>query len=202
MPLNLGALRLMLSSLRKNPNPLCPHFIRNSLLDVQVPFTKIPGTPSVLDMRIKAVILDKDHTFTLPGKLHTTPAYEKKLKEIQKHYPVLIVSNTAGAKAGDQTSERLAREIEKKYGIPVLRQTPGTLKPLCGTQAFRWFKERGLVTRPREIMVIGDRLSTDVLMGSHMGAFTTFLHAYEKEDGSYSASLVSSGVYEDYFLSN
>lgn len=205
MPLNLPAFRLFLSSLHKNPNPLIAHFHAGSLLGVAVPFSRFDlstPVPRFNDTRIKAVILDKDLTFTLPGELDTTPAYKAKLNEIKKHYSVLIVSNTAGAKAGDETSERLAREVEKKYGIPVLRQTPGALKPLCGLQAFRWFKERGLVTRPREIMVIGDRMSTDILMGSFMGAFTILLRGYVREDGRLVRGIVSSVKDEDHLLAD
>lgn len=165
MPLNLPALRIALSSLFAQPNPLLPTitagpngFLGFPAQDVAKHWRDrgIPDSPK--GGRVLALILDKDNTFTLPSSNETSKAHEQHLQLLKQNYSCLIVSNTAGAVAGDPESERLAVETEKRFGIPVLRQEKGYMKPLCHKQALQWFKDRGDVDHPSQIVVIGSTL--------------------------------------------
>ena len=49
-------------------------------------------------------------------------------------------------------------------------------KPFSYASILAYFKERGVVTSADEIAVVGDRLSTDVLMASLMGAWSVWVH--------------------------
>jgi phosphatidylglycerophosphatase GEP4 len=86
----------------------------------------------------------------------------------------LIVSNTAGASSVDH-SGRFASEVEFSTGVHVLPHS--TKKPGCGAEIMEYFRkypETG-VTRPDQVAVIGDRLSTDVMMANLMGSFAVWV---------------------------
>jgi phosphatidylglycerophosphatase GEP4 len=195
MPLNLPSLRLTLTSLFSNPNPLTPHIQSPTILSVTHPaITKLPKQLNPSNPPIRALIFDKDNTLTPPGSLHIPAAYLAHLSALRKHYFLLIISNTAGAFAGDKESERLAWEVEKKFDIPVLRQERGNLKPLCGPQALKWLKDKGVVKGPEEVLVVGDRLSTDVLMGNLMGSWTWWVTCAVEEEMGKGRPKVSPGL--------
>jgi phosphatidylglycerophosphatase GEP4 len=82
----------------------------------------------------------------------------------------LIVSNTAGARSRDPHGE-IAKEVEKTTGVTVLPHS--TKKPGCGYEIMEHFKqypETG-VTRPDQIAVVGDRLTTDIMLANLMGSY-------------------------------
>lgn len=82
---------------------------------------------------------------------------------------LLIVSNTAGARSYDTKGE-LASALEKATGVNVLSHQ--TKKPGCGSEIMEYFQkhpETG-VTSPSQIAVIGDRLSTDIMLANMMGS--------------------------------
>jgi phosphatidylglycerophosphatase GEP4 len=86
----------------------------------------------------------------------------------------LIVSNTAGAYSIDP-SGRLASEVESATGVHVLPHS--TKKPGCGPEIMEYFRkhpETG-VTRPDQIAVVGDRLTTDVMMANMMGSYSVWV---------------------------
>ena len=79
----------------------------------------------------------------------------------------MIVSNSAGTP--DDVGGQEAGLLEKATGVKVLRHK--TKKPGCGAQIFEFLRnESGNgVTRPSQIVVIGDRLSTDIMMANMSG---------------------------------
>lgn len=83
---------------------------------------------------------------------------------------LLIVSNTAGALSYDTKGE-LASALEKATGVTVLSHN--TKKPGCGAEIMEYFQkhpETG-VTSPSQIAVVGDRLSTDMMLANMMGSY-------------------------------
>lgn len=83
---------------------------------------------------------------------------------------LLIVSNTAGALSYD-TKRELASALEKATGVSVLSHQ--TKKPGCGPEIMEYFRmhpETG-VTSPSQIAVVGDRLSTDMMLANMMGSY-------------------------------
>jgi phosphatidylglycerophosphatase GEP4 len=80
------------------------------------------------------------------------------------------VSNTAGATTYDRDG-RLANELEATTGVSVLSHR--VKKPGCKDEIMAHFKkypETG-VTRPSDIVVIGDRLMTDMMLANMMGSW-------------------------------
>ena len=86
----------------------------------------------------------------------------------------MIVSNTAGALSLDASLE-LAAAVEKSTGVTVLPHA--SKKPGCGPDIMSYFlqhPETG-VTEPHHIAIVGDRLTTDVMMANLMGSYSVFV---------------------------
>lgn len=94
-------------------------------------------------------------------------------KRLQEFYPkehLLIVSNSAGT--NDDKEYAQALKLEKDTGVTVLRHP--TKKPGCHEEIKQYFVDQG-ITNANEIVVIGDRLFTDMLMANMMGAWGIWL---------------------------
>ena len=68
-----------------------------------------------------------------------------------------------------------ARAVEASTGVAVLAHS--TKKPGCGDEVMEYFRahpETG-VTRPEHVAVVGDRLSTDVMMANMMGSYAVWV---------------------------
>lgn len=80
------------------------------------------------------------------------------------------MSNTAGALSYD-SKRKLASALETATGVNVLSHQ--TKKPGCGPEIMEYFRqhpETG-VTSPSQIAVVGDRLSTDIMLANMMGSY-------------------------------
>jgi len=120
---------------------------------------------------VRYVVLDKDNCFAKPHTTEVWPAFEKTWQQLlaanNQKYEVLVLSNTAGDAANDPTGE-LALALEKSVGVRVLRHRQK--KPMC-------FEEVRALSphRPNEILVVGDRLLTDVLLANLAGAQSAWI---------------------------
>ena len=98
---------------------------------------------------------------------------QQRFEKLRAAYPgrrLLIVSNTAGALSYDP-NRRLAEEVEKATGVTVLSHR--VKKPGCGDEIMSYFSahpETG-VTSPNHIAVVGDRLTTDMMLANTMGSW-------------------------------
>ena len=66
---------------------------------------------------------------------------------------------------------KLAAEVEQSTEIPVLPHS--VKKPGCGQEIMEYFKrhpETG-VTHPSQVAVVGDRLTTDMMLANMMGGW-------------------------------
>ncbi|KAI9666831.1 MAG: hypothetical protein M1829_005634 [Trizodia sp. TS-e1964] len=141
------------------PNPaLClPHHTIPSLAHL----------PTLPLHRICAIVLDKDNCLAAPGALSIHPPYTKTLDALRALTPppeLLIVSNSAGS-AADAPAFKQAAALEESTGIRVLRH--GGKKPGCAAAVMAAL---GSGVRREQVLVVGDRLGTDVLMANLMGA--------------------------------
>ncbi|KAK5443285.1 hypothetical protein LTS15_010820 [Exophiala xenobiotica] len=178
MPLlsNVPALRLTLAYALHDPSTLLPHRTIPTLLSLPLPIgPSLPTKP-----RIRAIVLDKDNTICPPETANVHQAYLSKVKKIrqssefsQNAHSILIVSNTAGSSSAPE-HEAEAKQLELELGLPVLRQHPDRKKPLCGSDILRYFKDHGVTEDPKEIVVVGDRLATDVLVAREMGSWSVW----------------------------
>lgn len=102
-----------------------------------------------------------------------TTYLQERFQQLRKEYPghrLLIVSNTAGATTYDRDS-RLAKDLETGTGVSVLAHR--VKKPGCKDEIMAYFKkhpETG-VTHPCQVVVIGDRLMTDMMLANMMGSW-------------------------------
>lgn len=83
---------------------------------------------------------------------------------------MLIVSNSAGT--NDDINYNQASKLERDTGVTVLRHP--TKKPGCHEEIRDYFRKQG-ITEASEIVVIGDRLFTDMLMANMMGSWGIWL---------------------------
>ncbi|KAF3991676.1 hypothetical protein FT663_00987 [Candidozyma haemuli var. vulneris] len=160
---------LNVGRLTYNPSLCLPHLTVASFDKLPIPF-KIPGHENAT---IKGVVLDKDNCFAKDKDDKVWPAYSDIWAQLQKNYPkehLLIVSNSAGT--NDDTNYQQAEKLERDTGVTVLRHP--TKKPGCHEEIMAYFAEHG-ITKASEIVVIGDRLFTDMLMANMMGAWGIWL---------------------------
>ncbi|KAI5963029.1 uncharacterized protein KGF55_002821 [Candida pseudojiufengensis] len=165
---NLSA-TLNVSRLLYNPALCLPHITVKSFDQLTIPF-RIPNHE---DVKIKGVVLDKDNCFAKDHDDKVWPEYEQTWQKLIDTYPaanLLIVSNSAGT--NDDINHEQAQILESKTGVTVLRHS--IKKPGCYEEILSYFKK--LNVKPNEILVIGDRLFTDVLMANLMGSWSCWIN--------------------------
>ncbi|KAL5120020.1 hypothetical protein ACEQ8H_002118 [Pleosporales sp. CAS-2024a] len=121
---------------------------------------------------IRAVVLDKDNCFAVPHTNEIHPPYYDHFQRLRQAYPgskLLIVSNTAGTDSDQEQKE--ATMLEANTGVKVLRHS--TKKPGCKAEVMAYFRAHpdAGVTQPDQIAIVGDRLSTDIIMANMMGSY-------------------------------
>jgi phosphatidylglycerophosphatase GEP4 len=150
----LNALRLLYS-----PSLCLPHATVASFDAVELPF-RIGGA------QIRGVVLDKDNCIARDRDDKVWPPYAATWQRLLATYApqdLLIVSNLAGT--DDDAHHAEAAKLERDTGVTVLRHP--TKKPGCHHEILAYFAQRGI--RSSEIVVVGDRLFTDMLMANMMG---------------------------------
>lgn len=79
------------------------------------------------------------------------------------------MSNTAGTNSDPDLKQ--AAVLEANTGVKVLQHP--TKKPGCKDEVMAYFRAHpdSGVTRPDQIAIVGDRLSTDIMMANMMGSY-------------------------------
>ncbi|PGH21663.1 hypothetical protein AJ80_03096 [Polytolypa hystricis UAMH7299] len=233
---NIPAFNLALSTLLRNPSLLLPSLTIPTL--TSLPITSLPASllshhpPSPSGPHpiphIRALILDKDNTFTAPESLDIPSVYFEVLRNLRTHPSspfemsknpdgVLIVSNTAGSNPRSEAYEADARYLENALAelkIPVFRAGGGTppittssaeydsssssssspsssttatdhaaqqqhtrpfKKPFSYASILTHLRSTSAIRNADEVVVVGDRLGTDVLMAGLMGAWSVWV---------------------------
>lgn len=114
----------------------------------------------------KAIVFDKDNTLTAPYSSQIHPPFAEKWNECKSEFGphrMLIVSNSAGG-PDDHPLYSQAKEIEDVMGVAVLRH-PDDKKPAGGDTLVTHFN-----LPAQEIVVVGDRVLTDVVYANLIGA--------------------------------
>jgi phosphatidylglycerophosphatase GEP4 len=117
----------------------------------------------------KGAVFDKDNCLTIPYKDTLVPQLEDTWRECREAFGegnVIIVSNSAGTKfdAGGIQAESVSYHLS----VPVLRH--GTLKPgySCIASIRAYFSSLRVPISDDELVVVGDRIFTDVVMANRM----------------------------------
>ncbi|EPE27749.1 HAD-like protein [Glarea lozoyensis ATCC 20868] len=166
---------LSLFRLVTKPSLCLPQATVSTFNDLPIPLNKA-FEKEYKSVDIRAVVLDKDNCFAWPKENVVAKENEEKFALLKEAYPanrILVASNTAGSSSDPTLS--LAETLTKNTNLPVL--THRLKKPSCGPEIMSYFKnhpETG-VTHPSHIVVIGDRLTTDVMLANTMGAYSIFI---------------------------
>lgn len=110
--------------------------------------------------------------YVLTPEVRTLLTTQEVWKKLQDTYPkahILIVSNSAGT--NDDIEYAQAKVLETNTGVSVLRHP--TKKPGCYNEILDYFSEQGI--QKHQIIVVGDRLFTDILMANMMGSWGLWL---------------------------
>ncbi|KAK2871935.1 hypothetical protein FQN49_002694 [Arthroderma sp. PD_2] len=210
MPLNtnIAAFNLTVSTFLRNPSLLVPHLTIPTFLQLPEDLSyhlidsAAPDAAGARPPTIRALVIDKDNTLTPPHKTSFPPAYKEKLRALRTSETspfnmainpdgILIVSNTAGSDPRSKRCEEDAKKIEeslsglkiKVYRAPERRAgAPVMKKPFSYNGVLKYLKDRGVVERAEEVAVVGDRVGTDVLMASLMGAWSVWTKDGVRED--------------------
>lgn len=153
------------------PSLCLPHATVSTFNDLPVPLCKaFAGFNHGHDPDIRAVVLDKDDCFARPLENVIYKPYYIHFRALSRVYPgsrLLIVSNSTGT--SDDVDGKEAEILQRATGVEVLKHS--TKKPGCGAQILDYFLERPEtgVNRANQIAVVGDRLSTDIMMANMYG---------------------------------
>ena len=126
---------------------------------------------------IKGVFFDlgdtlvKDEILLKKGTIETLPYAHEVLKDLLHHYKLAIICNTDASKEEVQKILEDAG-IDKYFNLVVVSSEAGSNKP--DERIFRIaLEELGL--KPDEVVMIGNRISTDILGGNKVGMKTVHL---------------------------
>ncbi|KAF8531599.1 mitochondrial PGP phosphatase-domain-containing protein [Gautieria morchelliformis] len=125
----------------------------------------------------KGVVLDKDNCLTLPHQDTLIPELDTAWRELKHEFDahnLLIVSNSAGTRydAGGLAAESVSHNL----GVPVLRHS--SMKPSRRTMTAiqRYFASIcSPAPDPGQLIVIGDRALTDVVLANRLGAYSVLV---------------------------
>ncbi|OAA72600.1 HAD-like superfamily protein [Cordyceps fumosorosea ARSEF 2679] len=171
MNLNLSA-SLNATRLLLKPGICLPHHTVSTFNDLPIPLDSALHARG-LKADIRAVVLDKDDCFAYPDSKDVYEPYKHHFEKLRRAYPgrrLLVVSNTSGATSWDRTLSQAA-EVERRTGVHVLPHE--VKKPGCGPEIMAYFArhpEAG-VTHPSQVAVVGDRLTTDMMLANMMGGW-------------------------------
>lgn len=174
--MNIPAITCAIRTLA-NPTLCLPHASIPNLSHLPIPISRAFVDSSSKEPDIRAVVLDKDNTFAIPKANTVHPSYSTIVSKLIEHYGanrLLIVSNTAGLSSKDPVGQDAAA-LEKETGIPVLLHEARKPGSACGNAALEHFRAQGIDASPEHVVVIGDRLFTDVVMAKSMGAWSIWI---------------------------
>jgi phosphatidylglycerophosphatase GEP4 len=130
-----------------------------------------------------AVILDKDNTLTVPYQSTIHPTVQSSVDEAVRifgKHRVAILSNSAGT-ATDDADDAQAAAVEAATGLSVIRHADKKPSRACLNQVLEHLHNNSngdggsSIGRPLEasdLIVVGDRLWTDVVFGNLYGCLT------------------------------
>ncbi|KAL9059999.1 MAG: hypothetical protein Q9162_000849 [Coniocarpon cinnabarinum] len=165
--MNVPAVLGVIRALRK-PEICVPHCVVDTFGDIPVPLERAFKQHQTTPPDIRAIVLDKDNCIAIPDQNVVHSTCKERLGDMINAFSrsqILIVSNSSGLNAKDHDGSKAA-DLERATGLPVLRHAQP--KPACGPEILSHFGRT--VTDPRQVVVIGDRLFTDVALASSMGS--------------------------------
>ncbi|KAI8978192.1 mitochondrial PGP phosphatase-domain-containing protein [Trametes punicea] len=160
MPFNLPGVLVPLHLLI-NPRLVVPSIVVKDIRQLDFPALYKAG--------YRGAVFDKDNCLTIPHEDRLVPELAEAWRECRETFGpgnVLIVSNTAGSHL--DAGEIEAESVSHHLSAPVLRHT--SLKPsyACIKSIRAYFASLPRPVRDEELVIVGDRLLTDVVMANRM----------------------------------
>ncbi|KAF4563179.1 hypothetical protein EYR40_007110 [Pleurotus pulmonarius] len=117
----------------------------------------------------RGAVFDKDNCLTIPHRDTLVPELKDAWQECKRTFGngnVLIVSNSAGTYL--DAGEIQAESVSHHLGVPVLKH--GSFKPAysCINSIRTYFSSLEKPISDHELIVVGDRIMTDVVMANRM----------------------------------
>ncbi|KAI6145531.1 HAD phosphatase [Pisolithus tinctorius] len=160
MPLNIPGI-LAPFQLLWNPRIILPHVIITDIRQLDFLALRKAG--------YRGAVFDKDNCLTIPYKDTLVPELKdawRECREVFGERNVLIVSNSAGT--GDDPGGIQAESVSHHLSVPVLHH--GSPKPAyrCISAIRTYFSSLPNPIQDHELVVVGDRVFTDVVMANRM----------------------------------
>ncbi|KAG6920038.1 hypothetical protein DXG01_010106 [Tephrocybe rancida] len=160
MPINIPGL-LVPFQLLFCPRLVLPSIVVKDIRHIDFAALKAAG--------YRGAIFDKDNCITHPHKDTIVPEVQHAWDECRKTFGdgnILIVSNSAGTSLDPGGIQ--CESVSYNTGVPVLRHK--SFKPAysCITVVRGYFSSLRFPIRDEELIVVGDRIFTDVIMANRM----------------------------------
>ncbi|KAG5645407.1 hypothetical protein DXG03_006231 [Asterophora parasitica] len=160
MPINIPGI-LVPFQLILNPRVVLPSIVVKDIRHLDFVALRKAG--------YRGAVFDKDNCITLPHKDTLVPAIQHAWDECRNAFGegnVIIVSNSAGTSLDPGGIQ--CESVTYNTGVPVLRHK--SFKPAysCITNIRGYFSSLRYPIRDDELIVVGDRIFTDVVMANRM----------------------------------
>ncbi|CCM05880.1 uncharacterized protein FIBRA_08117 [Fibroporia radiculosa] len=160
MPLNLPGI-LVPFHLLLNPRLVVPHLVVKDIRQLDFRELRRAG--------YRGAVFDKDNCLTLPHEDALVPELTDAWKECCQTFGsgyVLVVSNSAGSHL--DAGEIQAEAVSHRLAVPVLRHTSFKPSYSCIASIRAYFASLPSPVRDEELIIVGDRLLTDVVLANRM----------------------------------
>ncbi|KIJ15571.1 hypothetical protein PAXINDRAFT_29563, partial [Paxillus involutus ATCC 200175] len=160
MPLNIPGL-LVPFQLLWNPRVVLPHVILTDIRQLDFLALRKAG--------YRGAVFDKDNCLTVPHQDLLVPELQatwKECREVFGESNVLIVSNSVGTK--HDPGEIQAESVSHYLSVPVLRHNSPKPAYSCINAIRAYFSTLRVPIKDEELVVVGDRVFTDVVMANRM----------------------------------
>ncbi|KAF9804659.1 hypothetical protein IEO21_09312 [Rhodonia placenta] len=160
MPFNLPGVLIPLHLL-VNPRLVIPSVIIKDIRQLDFPELRRAG--------YRGAVFDKDNCLTLPHRDALVPELKdawRECREIFGENNVLIVSNSAGSRL--DAGEIQAESVTFHLSVPVLRHPSFKPSYSCIGSIRAYFASLPKPILDEELIIVGDRLLTDIVMANRM----------------------------------
>ncbi|EGN92760.1 hypothetical protein SERLA73DRAFT_65290 [Serpula lacrymans var. lacrymans S7.3] len=160
MPVNIPGI-LVPFHLLFNPRLVIPHVVVKDIRQIDFIALRKAG--------YRGAVFDKDNCLTVPYEDELVPELQDAWKECRSVF--------------GQGNVLIAESVSHHLSVPVLRHA--SLKPsyACISRVRGYFSSLRVPVRDEELVVVGDRIFTDVVMGNRMGRGGGGVGGAEKETG-------------------
>ena len=156
---------------------------------------KVPWEKLKRERGIRAIVLDKDNTFTAPYELTVHCSVKDALDDMVQLFGsdrIAVLSNSAGTRDDKDYVE--AKVVEEAIGLKVIihdEKKPGG-GPDAVLDHFRATNchIQGNEVRCNHVAMVGDRLLTDVVYGNLNGMYTILVDPITEKNDNFPAKMI------------